>query len=129
MSSTEETLADYVGGRIKADRLVAAVAAAYYRERKSLKGEGWRELIAVIERGAPGVVELLASEGEGKGFEIKLAERPFPSAFEPALKAAAQKALAETPASISAEQTPTVTEPGRGFLGRIIARVAKWLGR
>lgn len=127
MSSTKETLAEYVGGRIKADRLVAAVAAAYYRERKSLKGEGWRELIAVIERGAPGVVELAAAEG--KGFEIKLAERPFPSAFEPALKAAAQKALAETPASISAEQTPTVTEPGRGFLGRIIARVAKWLGR
>jgi|SRR5579859_2353567 len=126
-SSARDALAGYVGGRIMADRLVAAVAAAYYRERKALKGEGWRELIAVIERGAPGVVELAAAEG--KGFEIKLAERPFPSAFEPALKAAAQKALAETPTSIAVEQTPTVTGPGRGFFGRIVARVAKWLGR
>ncbi|HEU5467404.1 MAG TPA: hypothetical protein VFU75_10980 [Gemmatimonadales bacterium] len=127
MSSTRETLAEYVGGRIKADRLVAAVAAAYYRERKALKGEGWRELIAVIERGAPGVVELAAAEG--KGFEIKLAERPFPSAFEPALRAAAQRALSEVPASISADQTPTVTLPSRGFFGRMIDRVAKWLSR
>ena len=124
MSSTRETLAEYVGGRIKADRLVAAVAAAYYRERKSLKGEGWRELIAVIERGAPGVVELAAAEG--KGFEIKLAERPFPAQYESALKAAAQKALAETP--VSSEVTPEA-KPGRGLLGRIFDKVAKWLSR
>jgi len=115
MSSTKETLAEYVDGRIKADRMIAAVAATYYRERKSLKGEGWRELIAVIERGAPGVVELAAAEG--KGFEIKLAERPFPSQYEPALKAAAQKALAETPGD-----SPTSAAP-RGFFGRLVDRV------
>src|SRR5690349_24765907 len=119
MSSTKETLAEYVGGRIKADRLVAAVAATYYRDRKALKGEGWRELIAVIERGAPGVVELAAADG--KGFEIKLAERPFPSQYEPALRAAAQKALAETPASITPEATTPA--PTRGFFGRIVERV------
>src|SRR5690242_14246742 len=121
MSSTRETLAEYVGGRIKADRLVAAVAAAYYRERKSLKGEGWRELIAVIERGAPGVVELAAAEG--KGFEITLAERPFPSAFEPALKAAAQKALAETPGSLSTDTPASASQPTKGLLARIVDRV------
>ena len=121
MSSTRETLAEYVGGRIKADRLVAAVAAAYYRERKSLKGEGWRELIAVIERGAPGVVELAAAEG--KGFEIKLAERPFPAQYESALKAAAQKALAETPANLSTQPAAATTTPARGFFGRLVDRV------
>jgi len=121
MSSTKETLAEYVDGRIKADRLVAAVAAAYYRERKSLKGEGWRELIAVIERGAPGVVELAAAEG--KGFEIKLAERPFPAAFEPALKAAAQKALAETPASLPTSSPASNAQPSKGFFARIVDRV------
>lgn len=118
MSSTKETLAGYLEGKVKADHLVAAVAATYYRERKALKGEGWRELIAVIERGAPGVVELAAAEG--KGFEIKLAERPFPSSFEPALKAAARKALAETPSSITSTATPA---PTRGFFGRIVDRV------
>lgn len=121
MSSTRETLAEYVDGRLKADRLIAAVAGAYYRERKSLKGEGWRELIAVIERGAPGVVELLASEG--KGFEIKLAERPFPTQYEPALKAAARKALAETPASLSARSEKPSPQPPRGFFGRLVDRV------
>ncbi len=121
MSSTRETLAEYVGGRIKADRLVAAVAAAYYRERKALKGEGWRELIAVIERGAPGVVELAAAEG--KGFEIKLAERPFPAQYESALKAAAQKALSETPASLSTGSSSATARPTRGFFGRLVDRV------
>ena len=120
-SSAREALAGYIDGRIKADRLVAAVAATYYRERKSLKGEGWRELIAVIERGAPGVVELAAAEG--KGFDVKLAERPFPPAFEAALKAAAQKALAETPAGLSAETSPGASQPAKGFLARIVDRV------
>ncbi|HWZ28989.1 MAG TPA: hypothetical protein VNX15_10525 [Gemmatimonadales bacterium] len=120
MSSTREALAGYVEGRLKADRLVAAVAATYYRERKSLKGEGWRELIAVIERAAPGVVELAAAEG--KGFEIKLAERPFPSQYEPALKAAAQKALSETPAGITSDATAPAPSQ-RGFFGRIVDRV------
>jgi hypothetical protein len=118
MSSTvRDVLGDFVANRVKADRVVAAVAATYYRERKSLKGEGWRELIAVIERGAPGVVELAAAEG--KGFEIKLAERPFPSVYEPALKAAAQKALAETPGD-----SPSPASP-RGFLGRLVDRVMR----
>jgi len=113
MSSTRDALAGYVEGRVKADRLVAAVAAAYYRERKSWTGEGWRELIAVVERGAPGVVELAAADGTG--FEIKLAERPFPAQYEPALKAAARKALVETP------DAPTA--PPRGFFGRLVDRV------
>ena len=122
MSSTREALAGYVEGRLKADRLVAAVAATYYRERKSLKGEGWRELIAVIERAAPGVVELAAAEG--KGFEINLAERPFPYQYEPALKAAAQKALSETPAGITSDATAPAPAPSqRGFFGRIVDRV------
>ena len=122
MSSTRDALAGYVEGRVKADRLVAAVAAAYYRERQSLKGEGWRELIAVIERAAPGVVELSASEGAGRGFEITLAERPFPAQFEPALRAAAQRALAETPAGLPTGSTRP-TPPARGFFGRLVDRV------
>jgi hypothetical protein len=66
-------------------------------------------------------VELAAAEG--KGFEIKLAERPFPSQYEPALKAAAQKALAETPASLSANAPATA--PTRGFFARIVERVRR----
>lgn len=123
MSSTRDVLAGYVEGRIKADRLVATVAATYYRERKALRGDGWRELIAVIERGAPGVVELSASEGEGKGFEIRLAERPFPAQYEPALKAAAQKALSETPGGLTAEGAGSTGQPPRGFFGRLVDRV------
>lgn len=119
--SAKDVLAEYVGGKIKADRMIAAVAATYYRERKSLKGQGWRELIAVIERGAPGVVELAAAEG--KGFEIKLAERPFPTAFEPALKAAAQKALAETPGGLSTDARASTSQPAKGLLARIVDRV------
>jgi len=113
MSSTREALAGYVEGRVRAERLVAAAAAAYYRDRRGLTGDGWRELMAVIERGSPGIVELVAADG--KGFEITLAERPFPPQFEAALKAAAQKALVETP--------DARTVPSRGFFGRIVDRV------
>jgi hypothetical protein len=124
MSSTvRELLGDYVANRVRADRVIAAVAMTYYRERKSLKGEGWRELIAVIERGAPGVVELAAAEG--KGFEIKLAERPFPAQYEQALKAAAQKALSETPANLSTDTASPAPAAPRGFLARIVDRVKR----
>jgi len=99
------------------------VATTYYRERKTLKGEGWRELIAVIERGAPGVVELAAAEG--KGFEIKLAERPFPAQYESALKAAAQKALSETPSSLSTDATAPAPAAPRGFFARIVDTVKR----
>jgi len=113
-SSAKDALRGYVEGRVRADRLVAAVAPVYYRDRRTLTGDGWRELIAVIERGAPGVVELAAADG--KGFEIRLAERPFPAQFEPALRAAASRALAETPDA-------PVAPPERGFFGRIVDRV------
>ncbi|HEX4562358.1 MAG TPA: hypothetical protein VH113_11045 [Gemmatimonadales bacterium] len=123
-SSTDEIIRGYLAGRVRPDRVVAAVAAAYYRDRKALKGAGWRELIAVIERASPGVVELAAAEG--RGFEVKLAERPFPPAFEPALKAAAQKALAETPGSISSDTTAPA--PSRGFFARMVDRVLQIFG-
>jgi hypothetical protein len=68
------------------------------------------------------VVELAAAEG--KGFEIKLAERPFPLQYEPALKAAAQKALSETPARITTEAAAPAPSH-RSFFTRLMDRVLR----
>ncbi len=53
---------------------------AYYRDGGSGKREALRPLIDVIERAAPGVVELAAA-GDTPGFRVRLAERPFPERY------------------------------------------------
>jgi|SRR6266850_416806 len=92
-SSINDVLAAYVAGREKATRVVAVVAEAYYREAAKGKRETWRPVMDVIERAAPGLVELVGSPGK-PGFEIRLAQREFPKAYEANLKRAVAAALA-----------------------------------
>ena len=98
-------IAGYVAGRVTPERLVAQVAAAYYDREKAGEGgtlkdslavRGKRQalgaLIEVIDRASPGIVELGSVES-GPGFEIRLAERPFPKQYEPELRRAAEAYL------------------------------------
>src|SRR2546422_8889005 len=88
-SPVKEALEAYVAGRVKAERLVVAVAAEYYRDALNPKGlpngrgkrEMLRPLIDVIDRASPGIVELGTVQG-GSGFDVRLAERPFPKQYE-----------------------------------------------
>jgi len=91
-SSVRREVEGFVAGRVKAERLVIAVAAAYYREAGNGKRETLRPLIDVIDRASPGIVELGIVPG-GTGFEIRLAERPFPRQYEAELRRAAEAVL------------------------------------
>src|SRR2546428_13441589 len=91
-SPVKEALEAYVAGRVKAGPLVVAVAAEYYRDALNGKREMLRPLIDVIDRASPGIVELGTVQG-GSGFDVRLAERPFPKQHEPELRRAAGAAL------------------------------------
>lgn len=98
LADAREALEGYLAGRVKAERVVVAVAEAYYKGRET-RGT-LQPVVEVIERAAPGIVALGRIEG-GAGFEIKLAERPFPKSYEAQLRTAAEAALrtdGETPA-------------------------------
>ena len=113
-TSVNSVLADYVAGRVPAAQLVSAVAMAYY------KGDGRREtlrpVMEIIERAHPGIVELSAS-GEKPGFAVRLAERPFPKQWEPALREAA--------ASVSGTASNISPLPSRGFFTRVFRAIRK----
>jgi len=104
-SPVRKTLEAYLAGRSDADRVVAAVASAHYTGARE-SGEGWRRLVEVIERAAPGVVELARSDG-GAGFQVKVAERPFPKGYEDELRRAVEVALSELPAVAPVPPAPT----------------------
>lgn len=87
-SPVRDTLDAYLAGRARAEHVVAVVAEAYYREGGRGTRDGLKPLLDVIERAAPGVVELTRGEG-GQGFAIRAGVRPFPPEEEPALRAAA----------------------------------------
>src|SRR6266576_4322822 len=91
-SPVKEALEAYVAGRVKAERLVVAVAAEYYRDALNGKREMLRPLIDVIDRASPGIVERGTVQG-GSGFDVRLAERPFPKQHEPELRRAAEAVL------------------------------------
>lgn len=122
-SAIRPLLEDYVGGRIPADRLVPAVAAQYYRSGARAGREGLRPLMDVIERAAPGIVQL-ARVAEGPGFDIRLAERPFPAAYEAELRRAAQSVLEGGTAGAGepARESPAT---GGGFWSRFVGRVRR----
>lgn len=94
-SPVKDALESYIAGRVKAERLVIAVSAAYYREAPNGKRETLQPLIDVIDRASPGIVELGTVPG-GSGFAISLAERPFPKEHEAELRRAAEGVLART---------------------------------
>jgi hypothetical protein len=91
-SPARDALESYVAGRVKAERLVIAVSTAYYRETGNGKREALQPLIDVIDRASPGIVELGTATG-GPGFDIRLAERPFPKQYEAQLREAAETVL------------------------------------
>jgi hypothetical protein len=88
-SSVRQEVEGFVAGRVKAERLVIAVAAAYYGDEGRGTRDGLGPLIEVIDRASPGIVELGTVQG-GAGFEIRLAERPFPKEYEAELRRAAE---------------------------------------
>jgi len=92
-SRISDALESYVAGRLKAERLVIAISAAYYGDSNNGNRESLQPLIDVIDRASPGIVELGTATG-GTGFEIRLAERPFPKQHEAELREAAEAVLA-----------------------------------
>src|SRR5207247_5961194 len=91
-SPVNEALEAYLAGRVKAERLVIAVSAVYYRESENGTREALQPLMDVIDRASPGIVELGTVQG-GSGFDVRLAERPFPKQHEPELRRAAEAVL------------------------------------
>lgn len=112
-----------MGGRVPADRLVPAVAEQYYRSGARAGRDGLRPLMDVIERAAPGVVQL-ARVAEGPGFDIRLAERPFPAAYEAELRQAAQAVL-ESGAALAGGPEREAPATGGGFWSRFLGRVRR----
>src|SRR5260370_33707475 len=76
-SPVSDALASYVAGRIKSERVVIAVAAAFYGARGGRERRALQPLIDVIDRASPGIVELGSVAGGG-GVEIRLAGGPVP---------------------------------------------------
>jgi len=119
-SAARELLAAYVAGRVPAVRLVPAIAVEYYRSPDARHRAALRPVMDVIERAAPGVARLARTES-GAGFDIQLAERPFPDTFETSLREAAAGALAEWGTAGSAN----AAGPESGFWSRLIGRVRR----
>ncbi len=116
-------IAGYVAGRVKAEGLVALVSAAYYGDGGRGTRDGLKPLIDVIQRAAPGVVELAARPG-GAGFAIRLAERPFPKRYEAELRRAAETYLLREGGTL--KDSLAVGGKGDGLVGRALAAI-RWL--
>ena len=124
-SPVKDALESYVAGRVKAERLVIAVSAAYYRETGNGTREALQPLIDVIDRASPGIVELGTAQG-GSGFEIRLAERPFPKQYEAELRRAAEAVLGrgETGGKARREAGEEGTAV-RGLVPRLVAALRR----
>ena len=124
-SPVRDALESYIAGRIKAERLVIAVAAAYYGEAGRGKREGLQPLIDVIERASPGIVELGSVESS-PGFGIRLAERPFPRQYESELRRAAEACLAsERTTGVIKVPPPAVPASRPGVIARIVGAIRR----
>jgi len=126
-SPVSDALAGYVAGRIKPERVVITVAAAFYGARGGGERRALQPLIDVIDRASPGIVELGSVAG-GVGFEIRLAERPFPRQYEAALRRAAETVLAASGGPALAEASPAVSapsQPARGVLIRVVEAIRR----
>jgi len=108
----------YLAGRVKAERVVVEVASAYYRDERREKRDGLRPIIEVIERAAPGVVELAGAPNR-PGFLITAAERPFPREYEMQLRVAVEVVLGEGGGGKGEGAAPA----HGGFLSRVLAAI------
>ena len=109
-----------MAGRVKAERVVAAVAGAYYEKGDVGRAAWLQRVMDVIERAHPGIVEL-TSAADSPGFGVRLATRPFPKEYEGALREAIQAVLVQGFA-----QTPHVPRPTPGLLARLYSVVRKF---
>ena len=130
-SSVEETLEGYVAGRVKAERLIIAVAATYYgREGTPGVRDGLGPLIEIIDRASPGIVELggvaggRGGSGGGQGFDIRLAERSFPKKHEQELRRAAE-AYVSSHRTTGVIPTPAALMTTPGVLARIVGTIRR----
>ncbi len=130
-SAVRETLESFLAGRAPAERVVIAVAAAYYGQPGAGQRERWRPLIDVIDRASPGIVEL-GGVAARPGFAVRLAERPFPRQFEAALRGAAAAVLAtgsgdaDTPPAAEAPALAATAIPAAGLVTRFVRAVRRW---
>jgi hypothetical protein len=122
-SPVKRELEEYVAGRGGVTRVVAAVMDAYYREGGGGKREALRPVIDVIERAAPGVVELAAA-GDTPGFRVRLAERPFPERYTHELRLAAGLALREWSSDAGAPPSPS-PRPAPGLIHRVLVAIRR----
>ena len=111
----------FVAGRVKAERVVEAVAAAYYGEHGARSREHLRPILTVIERAHPGVIEL-ASAPDNPGFAIRLAERPFPKVYEGSLREAVEVVLASSQGPVA----PGSVLRAPGIFSRLYTAVRKF---
>jgi len=119
VSSVREELEGFVAGRVKAERVVEAVAAAYYGgEGGRGTRDGLKALMEIIERAHPGIVAL-AGTTEKPGFGVRLAERPFPKEYEADFREAVQAVLGRGVSDVAS----TVTRPG--LLSRLYSAVRR----
>ena len=124
-SPVKEALESYVAGRVKAERLVVAVASEFYGDAGCGMRDALRPLIEVIDRASPGVVEL-GTLPDGAGFEVRLAERSFPKQHEAELRRAAEAVLGRE--EVRAEAGGTAGEGGtvpRRLVARFVAAVRR----
>ncbi|HEX4628623.1 MAG TPA: hypothetical protein VH137_07520 [Gemmatimonadales bacterium] len=123
-SPVKDTLEGYLAGRVNAERVVIALAAAYYgRDGGRGTRDGLGPLIEVIDRASPGIVELESDPGRA-GFGIRLAERPFPPQYEVELRQAVESYLASarTTGVIAA---PPASGPSTGVVARIVGAIRR----
>src|SRR5256885_7879015 len=128
-SSVRREVEAFVAGRVKAERLVIAVAAAYYREAGNGQRETLRPIIDVIDRASPGIVELGIVPG-GAGFEVRLAERSFPKEYESELRRAAEAVL-RGGNDVGAQHAAPLPEssPRGSLIARIVSAVRRLFSR
>ena len=122
-SPVRQALEGYIAGRVKAERVVEAVTAAYYGEGGRGTREGLKPLMEIIERAHPGVIDL-ASTTDQPGFVVRLTDRPFPKAHEGALREEVQAVLARGAAD--ARTHPSSPIPRPGLLSRLYTAVRRF---
>jgi hypothetical protein len=123
-SSIRETFEAYLAGRVKAERVAAVVAEAYYGGGAGGTGkqEGLRPLMEIIERAHPGIVTL-AGAPQRPGYSVQLAERPFPKECEAALRQAVEVAVGSAPPPPAAVRGEGGAESG--WLGRLVGAIRR----